>query len=212
MSNPQPANSNLPPSHDLPPHESRRLLHTRQIVCEGYVRDDGLWDIEASILDTKSYDYTEPYRGNRPAGSGVHDMRIRLTLDDKLVVQDVQVAMPQTPYPICVEAAAQFRQLVGLSIRGGWRKEVNRRVGGTNGCTHVRELLGPMATVAIQTIHGWPEDDPPANKPGVRRPLVDKTSKPAFIDGCYSWSARRSVVAELYPDYAITVDTDKADS
>lgn len=197
---------------DLPPAQPRRRLHTRRIVCEGYVRDDGLWDIEASILDTKSYDYTEPYRGKRPAGSGVHDMRIRLTLDDSLTVRDVQVVMPQTPYPICTEAAAQFRQLVGLSIGGGWRKEVNRLVGGTNGCTHVRELLGPMATVAIQTIHGWQEDDPPENKPGVRRPLIDANSKPTFIDGCYSWSAQRAVVADLYPDYAVAPGQDKPES
>lgn len=33
----------------------RRLAHTRQIVCSGYVRDDGLYDIEARMTDTKDY-------------------------------------------------------------------------------------------------------------------------------------------------------------
>ncbi|MGB7182684.1 MAG: DUF2889 domain-containing protein [Burkholderiaceae bacterium] len=181
----------------------RRLLHTRKIVCEGYVRDDGLWDIEASILDTKTYDYTEPYRGARKAGSEVHDMRIRLTVDESLTVKNIEVAMPQTPYPICTQAAEKFRQLIGLKIGGGWRAAVNQLVGGTNGCTHVRELLGPIATVAIQTVHGWAEDNPPVNRPGVRRPLIDASRKPGFIDGCYAWSAQRQVVADLYPDYAV---------
>lgn len=197
-----------PTSDQLPEPAPRRKLHTRRIVCDGYVRDDGLWDIEATIFDSKTYFYTEPYRGGREVGSGVHDMRIRLTLDKKLKVHDVHVVMPETPYPICAEAAIQFRKLIGLSIGGGWRKAVNERVGGTMGCTHVRELLGPLATVAIQTIHGWPEDNPPADKPGVTRPLIDATRKPPFIDGCYAWSSRRSVVADQHPEFAVTDDDD----
>src|SRR6185503_19700597 len=38
----------------------RRHLHTRSITCEGFARDDGLWDIEARIVDTKTYRVEEP--------------------------------------------------------------------------------------------------------------------------------------------------------
>ena len=34
------------------PSVSRKQLHTREIKCIGYERDDGLWDIEGRITDT----------------------------------------------------------------------------------------------------------------------------------------------------------------
>ena len=43
--------------------------------------------------------------------------------------------------------------LVGLQIKAGFLREVNHRVGGTVGCTHLRELLQQMATTAFQTIN-----------------------------------------------------------
>ncbi len=191
----------------LPPAASRRQLHTRQIVCDGFVRDDGLWDIEARILDTKSYRYSEPYRGLREPGSDVHDMRVRLTVDDELIVRDIAVAMPGTPYPTCSEAASRFRQVIGLRIGSEWRSEINKRLGGTSGCTHVRELLFPMATVAFQTIRGWPEDAPPVGRPGVRDTVGADGSRPIFIDGCYAWAADGEVVAHLHPAFSTRPNT-----
>ena len=35
----------------------RQHIHTREIVCRGYLRDDGLWDIEGSICDVKTYSF-----------------------------------------------------------------------------------------------------------------------------------------------------------
>ena len=69
----------------------RRRLHTRSIECRGYEREDGLFDIEASIVDRKTYDVEEPYRGHRPAGAHVHDMELRLTLDRTMTVRDIEV-------------------------------------------------------------------------------------------------------------------------
>jgi hypothetical protein len=38
----------------VPAAERRKLVHTRQIECRGYQRDDGHWDIEGHIVDTKA--------------------------------------------------------------------------------------------------------------------------------------------------------------
>ncbi|MEZ5741621.1 MAG: DUF2889 domain-containing protein [Burkholderiaceae bacterium] len=170
--------------------------HTRHIHCEGYLRDDGLWDIEASIIDTKAYPYAEPYRGLRPVGSEVHHMAIRLTLDDSLEVKAIEVQMPQTPYPDCPGAARNFQSLVGARVGAGWRRIVNEKVGGTRGCTHVRELLFPMATVAFQTIRGWPEEH---GQPLVRRKMPDDQARQGFVDGCHAWAADGEMIADLYP-------------
>lgn len=177
---------------------ARRPLHTRTIVCEGFQRDDGLFDIEARILDTKSYRYTEPYRGEREPGSSVHDMWVRLTLDETMVVRAIEVSMPATPYPTCQGARPQFQQLVGATVGGGWRKAVQEAVGSVRGCTHVRELLFPMATVAFQTIGGWrsKSDDGPRVQP------MQRAGRPYFIDGCTAWAADGEVVARLYPEFA----------
>ena len=179
----------------------RRHLHRRTITCDGFRRDDGLWDIEARILDTKAYGYDEPIRGRREAGDPVHDMRVRLTVDDAMVVRAIEVEMPATPYGTCQTAAPAFQQLVGARIGGGWRKAVNEAVGGTRGCTHVRELLFPMATVAFQTIGGWSEDEANALPP------PQTGERPYFLDGCKAWASDGEVVARFYPQFLIQRDT-----
>lgn len=183
----------------LPPPAPRRHQHTRTIVCEGFRRDDGLWDIEARIIDTKSYAYTEPVRGARDAGSPVHDMAVRLTLDGEMVVRDIAVAMQSTPYPACLGAPAGFKGLIGKTVGAGWRRAVQDCVGGVKGCTHVRELLGPMATVAFQTINGWREGED-ANDMSKE---AATGQKPLFVDGCMAWASDGDIVARFYPQFAI---------
>ncbi len=57
----------------------REPVHTRTITCEGYERDDGLYDIDGWLTDTKSYAYTSTDRGEVNAGVPVHGMGLRLT-------------------------------------------------------------------------------------------------------------------------------------
>lgn len=183
----------------LPEPAPRRHLHDRSIECRGFLRDDGLWDIEGRIIDRKSYHYTEPYRGPRPPGTEVHHMAVRLTLDDELRVRAIAVDMPSTPYPTCTRAAPNFQALVGAVVGPGWRKAVQQAVGATRGCTHVRELLFPIATVAFQTIRGWPED----GDGGVcRTRQAGPDQRPGFIDGCHAWAADGEVVARLHPRFS----------
>ena len=103
----------------LPAPAPRRHLHTRTIRCDGYLRDDGLWDIEAQIVDTKAYRYTEPFRGVREPGSAVHDMIVRLTVDSTMTVRDIAVSIEAHPYATCLEAVPAFQSLIGARIGGG---------------------------------------------------------------------------------------------
>lgn len=170
-------------------------MHKRTITCEGYARDDGLWDIEARMVDTKTYAIDEPYRGHRPAGSHVHDMRLRLTLDADKVIKDIAVSTEHSPYDACFTVEPAFRRLIGAQVGGGWRRAVQEAVGGTRGCTHLKELLMPAATVAFQTMGSWPADGEVATE---SRPNQDAT-KPHFIDGCKAWASDGPVVERLYP-------------
>lgn len=179
----------------LSPAAPRRHLHTRTISCEGYGREDGLFDIEARIVDQKTYDVTEPFRGHRKAGQHVHDMQLRMTLDRDMVVRDIEVATNEAPYQPCFGVAPAYKRLIGAKVGGGWRKAVNEAVGGTKGCTHLRELLMPAATVAFQTMGSWPKGGKVATADAPSR----EARKPYFIDGCKAWAADGPIVKELFP-------------
>ncbi len=172
-------------------------MHTRKISCEGYQREDGLWDIEARIVDTKTFAYRDLYRGPREPGEPVHDMALRLTIDDDMVVRDVEVATLSAPYAPCFGVAPAFKGLIGKKIGAGWRRAGQECVGGGKGCTHLRELLLPAATVAFQTLGSWPEDRRPGSPP---EPDA-KTERPYFVDGCKAWAADGEMVATLFPHF-----------
>src|SRR6202162_4188390 len=65
----------------------------------------------------------------------------------------VEAVSDKTPYVMCPTAAPAFTPLVGMQIKAGFLREATNAVGGTIGCTHLRELLQQMATTAFQTIN-----------------------------------------------------------
>ena len=62
------------------------------------------------------------------------------------------------------------------------------------GRTHVRELLLPMATVAIQTVKGWPEGAAAVDSVSMQ----PETAKSSFLNGCYAWVADANLLANMY--------------
>ncbi len=179
---------------------TRRHMHTRTVQCDGYLREDGLWDIEGSLIDRKPFRYSEPDRGVREPGADVHHMAIRLTIGMDMVVRAVEVTMPSTPYVSCANAIPNYQRLVGCKIDGNWRASVKSAVGLERGCTHARELLFPMATTAYQTLYSWREEG--SNNPPV--PPKNKDIKPAFVGGCMTWATDGPVVARFYPQFSTT--------
>ena len=65
----------------LPDSENRVHHHTRDIQCLGYERQDGLWEIEAHLLDTKPYRVPNHEKDGVEQGEPVHKFSLRLTLD-----------------------------------------------------------------------------------------------------------------------------------
>ena len=185
----------------LSPPQPRQHLHTRTIDLAGYYRDDGLWDIEAHIVDKKTYTYENKWRGTVASGLPVHDMSIRLTIDRELVVQGVEVVMDVQPYEICSDVLGNFQGIVGLKIGAGWNKKVREAVGGVLGCTHLAELLGPLATVTFQTLSGDYARQLMGLEPTERGKAAEEQSeeRPFMLNGCYTWSAEGPVVKQDYP-------------
>jgi hypothetical protein len=149
---------------------SRKLMHTRQIECKGYEREDGLWDIEAQLTDTKTYPHSRRFGGrDRQPGEPVHHMWLRLTIDLDMHIRDAEAYTQAGPYPHCGDIAPNFKSLVGVRIGPGWRREIRARLGGIKGCTHLVELLGPLGTTAFQAT-GRAREARSAGQPLTRRP------------------------------------------
>ena len=132
----------------------REAVHKRQINCNGFVRNDGLYDIEAELTDHKTYAFPSDFRGTVTPDLPVHHMILRVTINKERVIQHAEAITITGPYAICPTANDVFHNLVGLQIGPGWRRKVQAAIGGRHGCTHITELLGPVATIAYQTLYG----------------------------------------------------------
>lgn len=132
--------------------QGRRLIHQRTVECLGYLRADGLWDIEGRLSDTKTHPVPLSEGRIVAVGEAFHSMLIRLTLDDELIVREVQVSMLNVPTSECRGAAPAYQKLLGERIGPGFSRRIKELFAGIGGCIHLTELLLPIATTAFQTI------------------------------------------------------------
>ncbi|MDM0021168.1 DUF2889 domain-containing protein [Variovorax saccharolyticus] len=180
----------------LPPHPcARRLLHTREIVCRGYLRDDGLFDIEGSMRDL-SAEGSDLYFKTLRAGDELHAMRITMTVDDALVIRHLRVHTDAAPTPYCADSNPAYRALEGLVIGPGFTRKARDRVGGTRGCTHLTELLGPLATTAMQTLFAHKRE---AGGLRATHALPGKLPKPSLADTCQAYRADGEAIRIIWP-------------
>ncbi|HWA81716.1 MAG TPA: DUF2889 domain-containing protein [Acetobacteraceae bacterium] len=170
----------------------RELMHEREIVLRGYRRTDGLFDIEAHLIDTKSYSFSNDERGRIAAGEPLHEMWVRLTVDENMVIESCEAVTDQGPYSICPEAAGNFSALAGLRIGRGFLKAAAERVGGIAGCTHLRELLQQLGTVTFQTLS-------PLRKR--KAALAPSEAPPPLLNSCYAYAASSPVVRRRWPQF-----------
>lgn len=172
---------------------TREELHFRRIDMRGYRRSDGLFEVEGRVTDRKPDDYIPAgFGATVPAGTPVHDMGVRLVFDAQMVVRDIASFMDSTPFPVCLGGGDALRAMIGARMGSGWNREVRSRLAGAHSCTHLMELLIPMATAAVQSMavirNGEPE----------RR---NEDGRPAQIDSCYAFGAAREIVQQRWPDF-----------
>ncbi|SRR5216683_828647 len=179
----------------------RELLHTRQIECQGFERTDGLWDIEARMTDRKSYSFPSDERGEVVAGTPIHDMWVRVTLDDSFHILAIEAVTDSAPYRICPEITPNFQRLVGLRIGPGFNARVRERLGGTEGCTHLVELMGPLATTAFQTIFSAKHRAARESGKKSETPTGQPRKRPALLGTCHAFAPDSPVTKRNWPDF-----------
>ncbi|MDG4720470.1 MULTISPECIES: DUF2889 domain-containing protein [Thalassospira] len=180
----------------------REHIHTRTVTCQGFRRKDGLWDIEGHITDIKTYAFTNDDRGEIPPGEPVHEMWIRVTIGDDLVIRAVEAVTDYAPFNGCDAIAPNYENLVGLKLGPGLRKQIRERVGGIHGCTHLNELMGPVATTAFQTVFPiLARESLVAKETGKATEEDAKPRRMPLINTCHGWRSDGPAVKRIAPDF-----------
>jgi hypothetical protein len=169
------------------PKAKRESLHRRAIEIAGYKREDGLYDIEGHLVDSK--DAAFKVGGQmRPPGTPVHGMWLRITVDRELRIVDAEASTEAMPYEgECDRITPDYAKLIGLAIGPGYLRGLKERLGGLQGCTHLTELAGSLATAAFQTFAG--QGHLPADR------------KPPQLDRCHALDVRGEVVRQFHPKW-----------
>ena len=178
---------------------SRQLKHRRSIDVQIYSRGDGLWEVEAELSDTKTRD--APLAGGvRPAGHAIHDMLLRLVVDERFNVLESGAQTRAMPYPgVCDDHGDAYGRLVGLNLLKGFRQEVRQRLGGVLGCTHMTELSQVLPTAVVQAFAGEVIDTRGDNP---------RAQQPFQIDRCHALRSDGPAVQTFYPRWYRKSGTD----
>lgn len=175
-----------------PPSAARKPLHRRSVEVEVFEREDGLFDLEARLTDTKS-EPVDLISGRISAGEPIHDMLLRLTIDAGFTIVDVSADMMSVPVRgVCETIAPAYSKLIGLNLLQGFRREAKARLGRTAGCTHLTELTGVLPTAALQSVaHVVPN------------PVSTPSQPPFFIGQCHAYDRSGQVVQRHYPQWFV---------
>jgi hypothetical protein len=171
----------------------RRELHLRSIEMRGFARDDGWYEVDGSLTDSKPFDITIVGGGKQVvANDPVHDMGVTLVFDQDMVVREVRTFSRATPFTSCSGGGEALQAMVGVCIGAGWSREVRSRLPNDRVCTHLKELLGPMATTAFQALTEDRKRQPEA---------VDVDGRPLKIDTCFAYAESSELVRMRWPAF-----------
>ena len=175
----------------LPPAApQRQLKHRRQLDVQVFSRGNGLWEVDATLMDTK----TRPVvlaDETRPAGAPIHDMLLRLVVNEQLDIVEAGSVTRAMPYPgICNDHDDAYGELVGLNLLKSFHKTVRERLGGVRGCTHITELAQVLPTAVMQAFAGEVIDT---------RGTAEGADKPFQLDRCHALASSGEAVRLHYP-------------
>lgn len=73
------------------------------------------------------------------------------------VIVDARCEIPNSPYKICPNVCTKAKELIGVVIQKGVMKEIAKKVGGNEGCIHLRELTSDAANFCATALIGYKE-------------------------------------------------------
>lgn len=172
------------------PAADRQLKHRRNVDVQVFARGDGLWEVDAVLVDTKTR-VVNMADGPRQPGTPIHDMLLRLVVDRQLNVLEAGSETRWMPYTgTCGEHGDAYSAMVGLNLLQGFHKTLREKLGGVRGCTHLTEMAQVLPTAVVQAFAGEVIDT---------RGQAEGASKPFQLDRCHALRSDGPVVREVYP-------------
>lgn len=148
------------------------------------------------MVDAKPYPHTDFARGHREAGEPVHDIVLRIAVDDERTIREIEVRMNAVPFGTCAETAPLLDALIGEKVAAGWRERLRAKISRTQSCTHTIELFGPAITTLFQMLamgkHPEGADV---------REEQSKGPRPFFLGGCHSWRLDGENARRYFPQF-----------
>ena len=168
----------------------RQLKHRRQIDVQVFARGDGLWEVDATLSDVKTR-VAQMADGPRPPGTPIHEMLLRLVVNERLDILEAGSETRWMPYAgHCDAHGDAYARLVGLNLLDKFRERLRERVGGVLGCTHITELAQVLPTAVVQAFAGEVIDT---------RGTAEGAAKPFQLDRCHALRSSGEVVRQHYP-------------
>jgi hypothetical protein len=180
---------------------TRELVHKRRFSFDGYARSDGLYEIEGRMTDHKTYAFPNDWRGEIRPDEALHDMRIRVVLDEEFRIHDIAAETADAPFAICGAITPSLAALKGARMSKGWTALLKDKFGGAQGCTHHVELLRTMATVAFQTIYAEKQRRSREQRTVPPSESRQPGKRPAFIDTCHALASDGEIVQANWPEF-----------
>jgi hypothetical protein len=169
---------------------TRTLKHRRRIDIEVFARGNGLWEVDAQLSDVRTDDVTLA-TGVRPAGQPIHDMLLRLVVDERFNILEAGAETRAMPYPgLCNDHGDVYGRLAGLNLMHQFRAAVRQRLGGVLACTHITEMTQALPTAVVQAFAGTVIDT---------RGDAASAQQPFQIDRCHALRANGEAVRIHYP-------------
>ena len=131
-----------------------------------------------------------------PPGRPIHEMWLRITVDEDLMIHASEAAMDHNPYDACPGSLDNFRKLAGIRIGPGFMREVKARVGATLGCTHLVEMIRPLATTAFQTLVA-------SEKHMAKQEIAVEGRPPNVLNTCFAHSDTSPITKERWPAFYV---------
>jgi hypothetical protein len=111
----------------------------------------------------------------------IHSYQIRLEAElPELTVVSVDVQPGYLPFPACPAAAAAAGRLIGLRLTDGFRRGAIDALGGTDGCTHLLNLVLAIANQLVVANYLRSRVDPESTPESRQR-------REKMVDACCGW-------------------------
>jgi hypothetical protein len=174
------------------------MVHLRTVETIAFLRDDGLWDLQATLTDRKTQTFPGGARDHE-AGTPIHGMSLTCTVDRGGAVLAARAQMDDVPFEVsCPAAQADYAVLVGLNLFQRFRAGLRERLGERSGCAHLSMLAETLPTLAIQAFAG------------VVEPVRDDgsfTEAPAALDRCRGLRRDGEAVRLCWPRWHVIQTT-----